>query len=307
MLLSKIPRSRLIAGGKQQIARCMSAHVWYRASCESIEDGIATVDAPETALGSIALSEVVEDVTYKYKNGKDSWSGMLSFASPERDFSRQESKEDSNSFQVDHHNVIMMDAPETALGSIALSEVMGESKTNMDAHWIEQITCLHDTMLAVHQPETAFGAIALSELVDKQTLYELQNLTKPLPTTMDEYHAAAEHDSRAMVVTHAEKPFHIVNVNDAWVGLCGYTPEESRNKSLAALLQGPDTNPHDLDQFMKQLQQGKPAIATITNYTKSGRKFRNRVRAGPIRNDQNIVTHFIGVLEEITEASAIKA
>ena len=324
VILSKLPRSRLITafGGRasQFAARSMSAHVWYRASSEFTEDGsLITMDAPETALGTVTYANITNksSTTTEAISIANKWSGMMSFASPESDFASWNTtnpQEDSSMVvqTVNDQDIVMMDAPETAFGSIALSEVFGDAKTeeSLDTNFIHEMISLHESMLTVDHPETALGVIALSELVDEATLDKLRKKparAKPLPKTMNEYLATQHDDDRAMVVTHAKKPFTIVNVNDAWVGLCGYTPEESFEKSLGTLLQGPDTNPRDLDQFMLQLQQGNEATAIITNYTKSGRPFRNRIRAGPIQNDDNVITHFVGVLEDITESSSKKA
>jgi len=40
----------------------------------------------------------------------------------------------------------------------------------------------------------------------------------------------------------------------------------------------------------------------LTNYTKEGREFRNRIRVGPLYDASGEhITHFVGVLEELKE------
>ena len=64
---------------------------------------------------------------------------------------------------------------------------------------------------------------------------------------------------------------------------------------------GPETDRSALTSLMAKLQEGEEAGVVLTNYTKSGRKFRNRLRVAPLRNKQTQeITHFIGVLKEIT-------
>ena len=114
-------------------------------------------------------------------------------------------------------------------------------------------------------------------------------------------HDALRQSSRAIVVTEATKPFRVVDVSQAWEGLCEYTFVESKGKTLGSLLRGDETDQLAATAMIARLLGGEEqAGATLTNYTKSGRRFRNRVRIGPILDEQtNHVTHFVGVLQEI--------
>jgi PAS domain S-box-containing protein len=116
-----------------------------------------------------------------------------------------------------------------------------------------------------------------------------------LPRTIQE---ALHRSSRAIVVTEAVKPFRIVDVNKAWEDLCGYTYAEAKDKTLGSLLRGPDTESFTGDAMFAQLLRGEEAVATLTNYTKDYRAFRNRLQVGPLM-DGSDVTHFVGVLQEV--------
>jgi len=126
---------------------------------------------------------------------------------------------------------------------------------------------------------------------------------QPLPTTLED--ALRPQKSRAIVVTEAVKPFRIVQVNTAWENLCGYTFVQSHRKTLGTLLKGPETDPVAATALIAQLLAGEPeASVTLTNYTGSGRRFRNRVRVGPLYDsnngsNNNFPTHFVGVLQEV--------
>ena len=184
-------------------------------------------------------------------------------------------------------------------------------------HW-QRAASLVDTL------ETAFGSVSITEMLDEDSLLKLQRFHEPeQPEAIQEVQLKADemphpihdsplpkslaevfenpHDPRAMVVTHVDAPCEIVNVNDAWVGLCGYTREEAHKKSLARLLEGPATERDLLRDFMEQLVEGHESTIVVTNYTKEGRKFRNRVRAGPIHDPEHpyLITHFVGILEEV--------
>ena len=121
----------------------------------------------------------------------------------------------------------------------------------------------------------------------------------PLPRTLDD---ALRGSKRAIVITEATAPFRVFDVNRAWEDLCGYSYVESRGKTLGSLLRGPETDQLAATALIAQLLRGEEAGITLTNYTKSGRRFRNRLRAGPIVDPQTQeVTHFVGVLQEVEE------
>lgn len=118
---------------------------------------------------------------------------------------------------------------------------------------------------------------------------------KPLPRTIQD---ALRHSSRAIVITEAVKPFRIVNVNKAWEDLCGYSYVEAKGKTLGSLLRGPETDTYTGTSLIAQLLRGEEAGATLTNYTKDNRAFRNRLQVGPLMDGLD-VTHFVGVLQEV--------
>jgi PAS domain S-box-containing protein len=122
--------------------------------------------------------------------------------------------------------------------------------------------------------------------------------TKPLPRTMQD---ALCQTSRAIVITEADKPFRVFDVNRTWESLCGFSFVESKGKTLGSLLRGDETDQLAATALISRLMNGEEAGAILTNYTKSGRRFRNRLRVGPIMNETNRITHFVGVLQEIQD------
>ena len=116
--------------------------------------------------------------------------------------------------------------------------------------------------------------------------------TQPLPPSL----LTATFDARAVVITELDHPFKIVCVNDAWAGLCGFTPKEAEGKSLKDLIQGPDTDTSALREMVEELMTGYEAKAITTNYTKAGRPFQNMLRVGRMADDK----YLVGVLREMT-------
>jgi PAS domain S-box-containing protein len=141
--------------------------------------------------------------------------------------------------------------------------------------------------------------MSMNQLVRPEPKLSSKNLAvddQPLPRTL---YDALSPSSRAIVVTEMSKPFRVVDVNTAWEGLCEYSSVESKGKSLGDLLKGPETDSFTVTSVISQLLRGEDVSAVVTNYTKSGRKFRNRLQVGPLYDDHGSVTHFVGVLQEV--------
>ena len=142
------------------------------------------------------------------------------------------------------------------------------------------------------------------------------------PRTLEE--ALEKECTHATVVTGVNEPFEIVAVNAAWEQLCEYTQEECVGKTLG-ILQGPETNQAAITALLSQLLRGEEAGTVLVNYTKSGRKFYNRLEVGPlmgrqtvkrsiknknrdfdmiardvVEEEQDVITHFVGVLTEVS-------
>jgi PAS domain S-box-containing protein len=210
------------------------------------------------------------------------WSGHLSFSSPEADFTCHPSAPD-----MEFSNQYSFASPEADFQVMELPQVSVVTQTSSS----EELYSLHPFyQRSISHPESAFGEIPIHQLMASLPV-------EPLPLTFEE----AMRDHRAVVITSADKPFEIVDVNDAWVGLCGFPREEALHGSLN-MLQGQATNQRLLDALMAGLVQGREGQTVVTNYKKSGETFVNHVRAGVIRDAQtHKVTHFVGVLQEIPE------
>mmetsp|Transcript_23942 Transcript_23942/g.56555 ORF Transcript_23942/g.56555 Transcript_23942/m.56555 type:complete len:405 (+) Transcript_23942:238-1452(+) len=144
--------------------------------------------------------------------------------------------------------------------------------------------------------------ISKSQLVSKCTYPEQRRQKHPLPRTLQD---ALLPSSEAIVITENKMPFRVFNVNEAWEGLCGYSNSESKGKSLGLLLGGKETDTCAVTALIHQLfVHGEEATTVLTNYTKNGRKFRNRLSVGPLYDEEtNEVSHFVGVLKEVSVAA----
>lgn len=137
---------------------------------------------------------------------------------------------------------------------------------------------------------------------------EVQSVVTPsgfqsLPKTVGDIDPVRlDGETRAIVVTDIKSPFRITHVNTAWEALCGYTREECKGKSLGRLIQGPETDWSAVSTLLSQLFAGEEASVVLTNYAKNGRRFRNRITVGPVKDEMGKTVSFVGVLRELKES-----
>jgi len=97
-----------------------------------------------------------------------------------------------------------------------------------------------------------------------------------------------------MVMTLAERPYTIVQVNKLWEEVTGYRAEDVVGKASCRELQGQETNRMDVENLMSSVRYKRPASAVLVNYTRSGRRFRNYLNVYPLSTDSKI-THYVGL------------
>lgn len=199
-------------------------------------------------------------------------------------------------FQERETQLMMLSNPETATGMVPFSEVSYTEQSDINLlnenDFLEQQLLLSLALMA--SPESALGVFHSGEVL-KDDMKEQLLQTEDLPKTLTE----ALDDPRPMVVTSMEPPFSVVNVNEAWVGLCGYTKEEATNHSIGSLLQGPETELDVAKRMISQVKTQQYSQATLTNYTKDGREFQNHVQVGILEDDD--VKYFVGILQEVQQ------
>jgi PAS domain S-box-containing protein len=211
------------------------------------------------------------------------WSESLSFVSPEADFTAENLPASALLWSETH---LSFARPETGF------------KDREDYQLSSEYESIIPTLAFLASPETAIGVIHYAEMLDgplKTQLSAQKERVAALPHTMSEALA----DSRPIVITSASSPFTVVDVNEAWVGLCEYSREEALHQNLVDLLQGPETDTQVTQQMVSRLKREAYSEAFVTNYAKSGRKFQSHVQVGRLVADDGSAEFFVGILEEI--------
>jgi len=91
----------------------------------------------------------------------------------------------------------------------------------------------------------------------------------------------------------------IIYVNDSFLRITGYDREEVIGKNCR-FLQGPETAPEAIERIRSALREGQSCFVELLNYRKDGTPFWNGLSISAIRDGAGLVTHFVGVLTDIS-------
>jgi diguanylate cyclase (GGDEF)-like protein/PAS domain S-box-containing protein len=112
---------------------------------------------------------------------------------------------------------------------------------------------------------------------------------------------AIEASVNAVVITSGRRNnYSIVHVNPAFEKITGYSAAEVLGRNCR-FLQGDDNEQPELATLRSLLVQQKEGRVILRNYRKDGSLFYNELHVAPVRSAKGYVTHFVGVLNDITE------
>jgi PAS domain S-box-containing protein len=100
---------------------------------------------------------------------------------------------------------------------------------------------------------------------------------------------------------HADMP--VVYVNKAFEQMTGYTRAEVLGRNCR-FLQGDDRSQPSLDDVRAALRTQRDFVAVVRNYRKDGSLFWNEMRVSPLYDASGEVSHYLGILAEVTERIA---
>lgn len=118
---------------------------------------------------------------------------------------------------------------------------------------------------------------------------------------------AIESSSNGIVISGlADTDYGIIYANNAFLNLTGYRLEEIRGQNCR-ILNKHDHNQAEIAQLRTALHEGCDAHVVLRNYRKDGSLFWNEIHISPIRNQNNVITHFVGVQKDVTERCEMQA
>ncbi|WP_414584430.1 ATP-binding protein [Scytonema sp. PCC 10023] len=169
--------------------------------------------------------------------------------------------------------------------------------------FVKQIQDLQKRMAELQQNASQLPLKQQSQLT--QDLERLSHALRELQVTEETIRpllSAVQQSKDSIIITTAKlDPPHpkIVFVNPAFSQMTGYTSEEVLGKT-PRILQGPKTDRGLLDDLRQHLSEGIPFHGEAINYHKDGTEFYIEWHITPIRNVNQMITHFVAIQRDIT-------
>lgn len=111
---------------------------------------------------------------------------------------------------------------------------------------------------------------------------------------------AVEASSNGFVITDPRQPGNpIVYVNPAFERLTGYAAHEAVGTN-GRLLQRNEFNQPGLEEIRAALREQREGHAIVRNYRKDGSLFWNELHIAPLFDRDGVLTHFVGIQNDIT-------
>jgi len=117
---------------------------------------------------------------------------------------------------------------------------------------------------------------------------------------------AIEEAHTSVVISEYTKDMPITYVNKAFTDLTGYSESEAIGRNCK-FLQGPRSQRTSILKIRESIDLVEPLTVTIINYRKDGSEFYNELSLSPIRNESGIVTHILGLQNDVTDSEKSKA
>lgn len=106
--------------------------------------------------------------------------------------------------------------------------------------------------------------------------------------------------SDGVLVVDANAPdLPTIYVNQAFTDLTGYEADEVLGRNCR-FLQGPESEPEAVETIREAIRSRRAADVRVRNYRKDGTPFPNRLRINPVLDDRQQVTHYVGILTDIS-------
>ncbi|HVF36246.1 MAG TPA: EAL domain-containing protein [Candidatus Saccharimonadia bacterium] len=118
---------------------------------------------------------------------------------------------------------------------------------------------------------------------------------------------AIESSVNGIVVADARTPdLPLLYVNPAFERMTGYPAEQAIGRNCR-FLQGADRDQPELDLLRRALAEQRECEVVLRNYRRDGSLFWNQLSLAPVRDGRGEVTHYVGVLNDLSERRRYEA
>jgi len=130
--------------------------------------------------------------------------------------------------------------------------------------------------------------------------------TKKIQNTLHLRNKALEAAGNGIIIADAQQPdLPIIYCNNAFTRMNGYRKSEVLGKNCR-FLQNDDRDQGEVKTLSIAIENGKSCRVTLRNYRKDGSRFWNELTITPLFDENQKLTHFIGVQNDVTEIQTTK-
>jgi diguanylate cyclase (GGDEF)-like protein/PAS domain S-box-containing protein len=104
-----------------------------------------------------------------------------------------------------------------------------------------------------------------------------------------------------LILDSASRNFTIEYANPAFERITGYSASEVNGSGIAFLL-GEERDQPGMQEIELALRERREGHAVLRNFRKDGTLFWNEFYIAPVRGDDGEITHYVGVMNDVTEA-----
>ncbi len=148
---------------------------------------------------------------------------------------------------------------------------------------------------------TTLGAMAAAATVALVSVVVLRRAASAL-NMRDR--ALAATTNGVIITDHRKADEPIVFVNAAFTAITGYTAAESMGKNCRFLNQGLENPPECIATLRRCVASGTGGTVEFRNRCKDGSTFWNRLNLAPVEDYRGTVTHFVGIIDDISQQKA---
>lgn len=116
---------------------------------------------------------------------------------------------------------------------------------------------------------------------------------------------AIQASAHGVIITDGSPNYNIIYVNPAFEKITGYSADEVKGKNCK-FLQGDDHLQPELNKIRIALREDTEGEAVLRNYRKDGTLFWNELHVAPVPDPQGKVTHYVGIMIDVTQRKAME-
>ena len=113
--------------------------------------------------------------------------------------------------------------------------------------------------------------------------------------------AAEAAQNGILIVDAQQSDLPLVYANPAFSAITGYALDDALGRNCR-FLHGSDRDQPGLAALRAALAEGREVSVVLRNYRRDGSLFWNELLVAPVRDEEGLLTHFVGVQQDITEA-----